>query len=614
MSSPPTTIGKYQIIREIARSNDIVYEAWDPLMNRRVAVKEMAVPKGLSDQQKEDRINRFRREARAAGSLTHPNIMTVFEVGEEAGRHFIAMEYLDGHTLRNEIDTKGFLPQDQSVEIASAVLKGLAYAHENGVIHRDIKPDNVQLLSDGRIKITDFGIARLTFEPNLTQDGQVFGTPSYMSPEQIVGRDIDARSDIFSVGVMLYEMIAGKKPFAGDSVVSITYAIMNKEAERPQQANYALWRVIERALDKSPQLRHANAVEMLQALDSASKAVSPDGVINMSPQLGGTVIQPGQGGMLPPVINPYVQPGYGYQQPQYPVQPYPQMPQGNPLPVYDPYGHPAAGAASPYTPSYGQQPGQMPLYQPPDPYAANAYQPPSAQVYYPPPPRRPLFEFTIKPETKYFLGRLFLGILIGGTGIALLIGIISVGVKVFSTPAILSQSGQPSAGTAEERLNAERKKFDALEPGEEQKKTGLELGKAYLAAGNQALSNGDENAAVRAFQNSIEVSPQPAAAHEALANYYLNKAKQVGGDDHWRWLENAANSFGEAADAEPEAGKSQLYQQKTVDLYIQLVQRFADSQKPEDRALQRSYLENARRHTRDADLLARLNATERPVR
>ena len=122
-SNPPTTLGKYQIIREIARSNDIVYEAYDPLMNRRVAVKELAVPGGSSKQQIDDRIKRFLREARAAGSLPHPNIMTVFEVGEEGGRYFIAMEYLDGKTLRNEIDAKGFLPQDKAVEIAKGVLE-----------------------------------------------------------------------------------------------------------------------------------------------------------------------------------------------------------------------------------------------------------------------------------------------------------------------------------------------------------------------------------------------------------------------------------------------------------------------------------------------------------
>ncbi len=271
MSNPPTTLGKYQIIREIARSNDIVYEAYDPLMNRRVAIKELAVPGGSSDQQKQDRIQRFMREARAVGSLTHPNIMTVFEVGEEAGRYFIAMEYLDGKTLRNELDTLGFLPQDRAVEIINNVLNGLEYAHGRGVIHRDIKPDNIQLLSDGRVKITDFGIARLTFEPNITMDGQVFGTPSYMSPEQVVGKDIDARSDVFSAGVVFYEMLAGQKPFPGDSVVTITYAIVNKDPDRPQQVQFPMWQVLAKALDKTPGLRYTSARDMLGAIENAKR-------------------------------------------------------------------------------------------------------------------------------------------------------------------------------------------------------------------------------------------------------------------------------------------------------------------------------------------------------
>src|SRR3984957_15145407 len=259
MNSPPTTLGQYQIIREIARSNDIVYEAYDPLMNRRVAIKELSMPTGATSQQQDERVSRFRREAQAAGTLNHPNIMTVFTFAEDAGRTFMAMEYLDGGTLRNEIDTKGFIPVDRAVDIAIKILDGLGHAHSKGVIHRDIKPDNIQILSNGTIKITDFGIARLTFQPNLTMDGQVFGTPSYMSPEQVVGKEIDQRSDLFSVGVVLYEMIGGQKPFPGDSVVSITYAIMNTEPPQPAQADYALWQVISKALDKSPQVRFSSA-------------------------------------------------------------------------------------------------------------------------------------------------------------------------------------------------------------------------------------------------------------------------------------------------------------------------------------------------------------------
>ncbi|MBI1755921.1 MAG: protein kinase [Fimbriimonas ginsengisoli] len=409
-ANPPTTLGKYQIIREIARSNDIVYEAYDPLMNRRVAIKELATLGGATDQQRADRLKRFLREARAAGSLTHPNIMTVYEVGEDAGKHFIAMEYLDGHTLRNELDTKGFLPPDRAVEIVTAVLHGLDYAHTHGVIHRDIKPDNIQLLSDGRIKLTDFGIARLTFEQNITQDGQVFGTPSYMSPEQIVGREIDARSDLFSVGVVLYEMIAGQKPFQGDSVVAITYAIMNKEAERPTQANYALWQVIERSVDKSPGLRYTSAGEMLAAIEGAQRAVAFGPVIDPGhPALGATLYQP----TPPPIVNPYASGQH--------VQPFPQPPpvQTPYLPAVNPYGPPKPG---------GHPTGYTP----------------SSQIYYPPPPRKPL----ISPEVRYFVGRLFLAIVLVAMLIAVAVGLVAGVSKALSErappPQINSQNAKPS--------------------------------------------------------------------------------------------------------------------------------------------------------------------------
>src|SRR5262249_32908350 len=183
----------------------------------------------LAGEQRRERVERFYREARAAGALTHANIVTVYEVGEESGRHFIAMEFLEGESLRDRLQRSSPLPLDEALRIAVAVADGLHFAHQHGVVHRDVKPDNVHLLPDGRVKITDFGIARITFEPTLTADGQIFGTPSYMSPEQVTGKGIDARSDIFSLGVMLYEMVAGRKPFTGDSVITITYNIMNME-------------------------------------------------------------------------------------------------------------------------------------------------------------------------------------------------------------------------------------------------------------------------------------------------------------------------------------------------------------------------------------------------
>jgi serine/threonine-protein kinase len=387
--SLPTAIGKYQIIREIARSNDIVYEAFDPVMNRRVAVKQLAVPSGSSDQQKADRLKRFHREARAAGSLTHINVVTTYEVFEEGGMNCIAMEYLDGRNLRQELDAVGMLEVERAVGIACKVLDGLSFAHENSVIHRDIKPDNIQLLDNGRVKITDFGIARLAFEPNITIDGQVFGTPSYMSPEQINGKEIDARTDLFSVGVILYEMITGQKPFPGDNVVSITYSIMNKEPEPPKALAYPmLWEVIKEAVSKTPQTRPASAAEMKKKIEAAMSG----GAAAASPPVIGTYQQPQaqqQPGQIPQP-GPYAPPtpGQTYTQPYVPggvVYPQPPKP-------YQPGMQPPAGQGpntQPYTPPamVGGLPGQVP-------------------VYYPPKRKRKLI--TVKPETWQLLRKIIL--------------------------------------------------------------------------------------------------------------------------------------------------------------------------------------------------------------
>jgi eukaryotic-like serine/threonine-protein kinase len=372
VSSQNTILGKYQIIREIARSNDIVYEAYDPLMDRRVALKELAIPNGSSPQQVKDRVERFEREARAAGRLAHTNIMTVYDVGSDGDRHYMAMEYLDGHTLRNELDTKGMIEHSRAIEIITAVLEGLEHAHNNGVVHRDIKPDNIQLTTSG-VKITDFGIARLTFQPNLTMDGQVFGTPSYMSPEQIKGGDIDARSDIFSAGVVLYEMLSGQKPFQGDSVIAITHCILNTEPMQPSAIGYALWHPTKRALDKSPGLRFSSADEMLAAIKQAE---SGDGLVLANPYVTGAF------GSAPPVIAPPPAPTYGY----------------------NPY------VPGPHT--VGPQPTQAP-----------------PTIYYPPPPRRPL----MNPRQQALFKRIGLICLVMGTFFAMVIVAIMAASGKFSS-------------------------------------------------------------------------------------------------------------------------------------------------------------------------------------
>lgn len=266
MSSSTNTLGKYQIIREIGRSNDVVYEAIDPSINRRVALKELWIAPNLQGAQKRERIERFRREGKAAGRLSHPNIVTIYEVGQECDRYFIAMEFLEGQTLRDVLMSGGPLPIKTATDYLLQLCSALAYAHMNGVIHRDIKPENVQILPGGLVKLTDFGIARLMEEPSITQDGQVFGTPSYMSPEQVAGKDLDARSDIFSLGVMFYEMVAGHKPFSGDSVVTITYNIMHMEAPPPPGAPPWVGGIIRKAMAKERDMRYSSVEEFAEDL------------------------------------------------------------------------------------------------------------------------------------------------------------------------------------------------------------------------------------------------------------------------------------------------------------------------------------------------------------
>lgn len=218
-------IGRYEILDEIGHgAMGTVYRARDPLIERTVAIK--SVPIAQLQQEGADAEPRFLREAQSAGRLSHPNIVTIYDVGEADGLAYIAMEHLQGTTLRELMD-KGQMPLDLVLDTATQMAEALAFAHEHGVIHRDIKPANVVVTGQrGRIKLADFGIAHLAHGDH-TQAGQMLGSPRYMSPEQAMGRQVDGRSDIFSLGAVLYEMLTGHYAFDGDSLPTIVYRVVN---------------------------------------------------------------------------------------------------------------------------------------------------------------------------------------------------------------------------------------------------------------------------------------------------------------------------------------------------------------------------------------------------
>jgi serine/threonine-protein kinase len=273
----PKTLGKYEIESTLGKgAMGVVYKAFDPHIERTVAIK--TVRKDLVDPDVAAQfMARFKNEARAAGRLHHPNIVGIYEYGEDDNVAFIAMEYVDGTGLREYLNRKARFELGQLVAIVTQLLQALEFAHARGVVHRDIKPANLILTSGGVLKVADFGIARIDTS-SLTMTGMVMGTPSYMSPEQCQGRDSDHRTDLFSAGVVLYELLTGERPFTGSPEL-IAYKICH-EAPKPasQLAGLALPPalddVLDTALAKVPEQRFQNAVAFRNALQGAA-GVSP---------------------------------------------------------------------------------------------------------------------------------------------------------------------------------------------------------------------------------------------------------------------------------------------------------------------------------------------------
>jgi len=280
-------LGRYLIQSELGRgAMGVVYKATDSVLERTVAVKtvNMALEKDGIERYEA----RFYQEARAAGSLNHPNIVTVYDVGKAGNVAYMAMEFIEGVELRTMLADGKPLAVAQAVSIAAQVAEGLAYAHQHGVVHRDIKPANIMVTPNSPVKITDFGIARMRASGELTQTGMMLGSPKYMSPEQVIGKRADHRSDVFSLGVILYEMLTGQAPFNGDNVTALMYQIVNfippapstVNAGVPELLNYIAAKMLAKALEE----RYQSALDLSRDLRECERQLNAPAAATLPPR------------------------------------------------------------------------------------------------------------------------------------------------------------------------------------------------------------------------------------------------------------------------------------------------------------------------------------------
>jgi serine/threonine protein kinase/tetratricopeptide (TPR) repeat protein len=318
-------IGKYEIVGELGRGTmGEVYKAHDPVLNRHVALKTLTVKGSPGD----ETLKRFRQEAQAAAKLNHPNIITVHDFGEEGDLLYMAMELLEGSDLRDAIDNDLLKALDEKLEVMDGILAALDYAHAQGVVHRDIKPANIHLGPGRQVKIMDFGLARVSTS-EMTQDGIVLGTPNYMSPEQALGDKVDGRSDIFSTGAVLYELLTGHKPFEADSTPSVLFQVVHRQPPPVRRwtpdVPATIVAVVNRSLEKEREKRFASASEMREALAAARQSLASSTSPTASPL-------PPPRPPQPPPLPPTAAPPIAFETNAPPLPPRPRLPTPAPMP------------------------------------------------------------------------------------------------------------------------------------------------------------------------------------------------------------------------------------------------------------------------------------------
>jgi len=285
-------LGRYRVIAEVGRgAMGIVYKAEDPVLDRPLAIKTIFIPADETDRKEYEA--RFNQEARAAGRLAHPGIVTIYDVGREGEMLFMAMELLDGIDLSTRANERRF-SVPETIEITAQVAEALAFAHDRGVVHRDIKPPNIMIVGNGRVKLMDFGIARVRQSDLKTQTGVMLGTPRYMSPEQVSGRPTDHRSDIFSLGTVIYEMLTASKLYAGNDPSEIMYNVVNLRPVPPSYINRQvppmLDLVLTKVLEKDPDARYQDAHQLADDLRACLTEIGvPEGNVDSTTRIESTM-------------------------------------------------------------------------------------------------------------------------------------------------------------------------------------------------------------------------------------------------------------------------------------------------------------------------------------